>query len=195
MDWNDEILFSGRLGDYIWNGDNGPLAQRLVDVILLCQEILPICSVIDGGPQQVTYKFLQQHRQIILQRGTSGFFTVTQPLDMFKALVDVARKHSSESRHKYMKLYEFISRFPSDWIDFGDFAIHHTSLVNEFWANDRVSYMGSRYPEGYGYAGNIRVHAFSTTQPIVVPCRHQFPLTPQIQDATSDIVYSFNDGN
>lgn len=163
VDWQDvrTALSLGAASERSWDLASAPLAQRLVNDIVLRNTVHPTDSIVRGLPE--TYESLQQHAQIALQPLPDAPWDLSPmvPFLTFWKLVDIAR--SSADNHRFQRLYNLIEANIGQPQSFETFVIEHSAIMNEFFQSpvyfgdyDRLP-LSRRYAEGYGGAGRVHV--------------------------------------
>lgn len=140
------------------------LARPLVDAIMLRERVQSAWPVFHGRPD--TYQSLQQNAQIVLQVDPSDehIFIPTMPFLAFRVLVENARRQEGaedKDHNRFNHLYLLMEDSPDQWQSFQRFAIKHTAVMNEFFANAQrpeASFLSRRYASGYGDAKDIKIN-------------------------------------
>ncbi len=109
-----------------------------------------------------------------------SLFIPTMPLIIFRSLVNLARGSGDNRFQRLHTLVDMDVLGPSqNWPGFERFCISHTSLMNEFFANDQRKRQSGlplswRYAPGYGGAGDIKIE-FLSKHSEMYKCSHRFP--------------------
>ncbi len=200
INWSDvkNHVGTSRVANNLYWGKTSEFARPLVDAIMLRQPVGSHWSVLPEYPD--TYESLQQNSQIVLQPHPldAYLFIPTMPLIASRFLVATAREAVAardDDSDRFRHLYTFMDSSPATWQNFENFAIKHTDLINEFFANADLDplLLSQRYATSYGDAKDINI-TFLTKSPKAIVCDKQFPKTSSIV-SREGLKCDFADGN